>query len=422
MGGAGAVAAATLAAGLAIEASGRVLGTATPPFVATFAPAAHWPAVLAAAALAGAVAGGPRLVRTPRSPVAFAAVVLVLALGLALVLNAARTGSSQWSAVFDTGPAGSFEAKNEYLPGLPALSLGVHPFLDRFAELVPALPVNVAGHPPGLLLLLHATGIGSPGAMAALCIACAAAVAPLTYTLARTCAAGEAKARVAALLATFSPALLLFGTTSADAVYAAAGTLTAALLVARRRWVRVAGCAALAGVALGSWALLAIGAWASIFVLRREGPRSACVLAAGCAVAVLALDGTLAGLYGYDPIGTLQATGTVYHNSLAEIRPYAFWVIGSPVAWGVTAGLPIAAAALVALVRRNTAAIAVFAVVLVASLAGFTKAETERIWLPFVPLVCVAAAEVLPARGLRVVLGVLAAQALATELLFATVW
>ena len=56
-------------------------------------------------------------------------------------------------------PGGSFEAGNEYLPGLPALSYGTHFYLDRFAELVPSLPVNVAGHPPAPLLLLHALGL-----------------------------------------------------------------------------------------------------------------------------------------------------------------------------------------------------------------------------------------------------------------------
>jgi len=440
LGGAGVAAAATLVTGLAIEATGQVLGTATPPFVAAFEPAAHPAVVLAVAGLVAAVAGGPRLLRVPRHPAGFAAAAFVLALGLALAVNAARHGTGDWSAIFDTGPGGSFEAKNEYLPGLPALSYGAGFFLDRFAELVPALPVNVAGHPPGLIILLDATGVRSPGALAALCIGAAAAVAPLTYALARTLAPPEAvpvltatgeeevlapaetRARTAALLASLSPALLLYGTTSADAIYAAAAVGAAALLVARRPAVRAAGCVVLAVATLGSWALLSVGAWGAIVTLRREGLRRAIVLAAGCAVAVLALNGALAAAYGYDPIGTLRATEAVYRNSLAEVRPYAFWVIGSPVAWGVTLGLPIVGAGLVALVRGSTAALAIFAVVLIAAVAGFTKAETERIWLPFVPLACVAAAQVVPSGRLRLVLAALAVQALVTQLLFSTVW
>ena len=57
----------------------------------------------------------------------------------------------------------------------------------------------------------------------------------------------------------------------------------------------------------------------------------------------------------------------------------------------------------------------------VSAVGGFTKAETERIWLPFVPLACVAAAA-LPIRRLSSVLLALGAQALAVELLFNTVW
>ncbi len=68
------------------------------------------------------------------------------------------------------------------------------------------------------------------------------------------------------------------------------------------------------------------------------------------------------------------------------------------------------------------AAIALWALVLVSSLLGFTKAETERIWLPFVPLACVAAAAATPAWRLRSLLGALAGQALVIELLFFTVW
>jgi len=423
LGGAGVVAAATLATGLLVEASGRVLGTASPPFLVTFAPAVQWvPALATAAVLAGIVVAGPRLLRAPRSPAAFAAALLLLSLALTLALNAARAGTGEWSAVFDLGPSGSFEAKNEYLPGLPALSYGAGFFLDRFAELVPALPVNVAGHPPGLLLLLHATGIRTANGFAALCIACAAAVAPLTYALGRGLELDEGQTRAAGLLAALSPALLLYGTTSADAVYTAVGAAAATLLVARSRWLRGLGCVALALASLGSWALLAVGAWAVVVAARRKGVRRAAVLGAGCALAVLTVQGALAAFYGYDPIGTLRATEQVYRHSLAEVRPYWFWSVGSPVAWGVTLGLPIAGAALVAALRRQPAALAIVAVVLVASLAGFTKAETERIWLPFVPLACVAAAGVLPPGRLRAVLAALAVQALGTQLLFATVW
>ena len=85
-------------------------------------------------------------------------------------------------------------------------------------------------------------------------------------------------------------------------------------------------------------------------------------------------------------------------------------------------GLPIAWFALRALAAGDDAAVAIFSVIAVAAVAGFTKAEVERIWLVFAPLVCLAAASALDSRRLRPVLGLLALQALAWELVWNTVW
>jgi hypothetical protein len=68
------------------------------------------------------------------------------------------------------------------------------------------------------------------------------------------------------------------------------------------------------------------------------------------------------------------------------------------------------------------ASVAAFSVIAIASVLGFTKAETERIWLFLVPLACVAAAEHFPPARLRLVVVLLLGQALATQLLFQAVW
>ena len=60
--------------------------------------------------------------------------------------------------------------------------------------------------------------------------------------------------------------------------------------------------------------------------------------------------------------------------------------------------------------------------ILVTVVVGYTKAETERIWIFFVPMACLAAARALPERHLRPVLIALAAQALVIEVLFRTMW
>jgi hypothetical protein len=414
-------AAATVATGLLIRHLHGGLGTATPPFVMVWGPRLHPLAALSALAVAAGVALAPHLPRALRRPPAFAAGALALALSLGLALNVARAGAAGWYAIFDLGPHGSFEAANEYLPGLPALSYGARFYLDRFAELVPSLPVNVAGHPPGALLALHALGISTAAGAAALCIAAGALGAPLTYALGRSLL-DERQARVAVLLFACSPLTLLFGVTSFDYLFATCGLAAACLLVAARPATRAAGGVALAGASLMAWALLAVGAWAAIVTWRRRGPRAALALAAACAAAWLALNGVLAAAFGYDPIGSLRATEAVYRNSVASVRPYAFWAFGSPAAWGAMLGLPIAAAALRCAARGDDAAVALAVVVAIAAVGGFSKAETERIWLFLVPLACVAAAPAIADRRLRGVVALLLAQALAVEVLFDTIW
>jgi hypothetical protein len=61
-------------------------------------------------------------------------------------------------------------------------------------------------------------------------------------------------------------------------------------------------------------------------------------------------------------------------------------------------------------------------VIAIAAIGGFTKAETERIWLFLVPLACVAAAPAIERHRLTAITALLLAQALAVEVLFDTIW
>lgn len=415
------LAALTIAVGLIVRAAGGELGAALPPFVEIWAPRLHPLALLSAVVLLLGAWAAPRALGADWRPAAFGLWVFALALALGLGLSLARNGSRGWYEIFDLSPRGSFEAANEYLPALPALSHGPRFFLDRFSELIRALPVNGAGHPPGMLLLLDALGFRTAQGMAALCIGVGALGAPGTYVLTRALH-GEGRARLAGTLFAFSPAVLLDGVTSADYLYAALGVGAACLLVRRGTAGRAVGAVVLAVGSFFSWALLALGLWVVLVAWRREGVRPALLLGLGCAVAVIALNAALAVVTGYDPAGALAATNDVYRHSMATMRPYAFWVFGSPVAWGVTLGVPLSLYALRALVKLDPAALALAVTILAAAVLGFTKAETERIWLMFVPLACVAAAAVLPAARTRTVLWALAAQAAVTQVLFDTIW
>ncbi len=400
-----------IAVGAIERAAGNDLGAPLAPFLASWRPQAAllWALPAALLLLASAVLA-PRLRTRPASPLAFAAASFALALALRLALAAARGGPERWFAVF----AGDAEAHNEYLPALPALSVGLHAFLDRFAEVAPSLPIHPSGHPPGMLVTLHALGIETAQGMAALTIGAGALIAPLTYALGRQMLE-ENRARTAALLTVFAPSALLYGATSADAMYAALATAAAAGLVSTTRARRAIGAAVLAIASFFSFALLGAGAWA---VLARRTAGTALLGAA----AVLAFYAGLYALTGFDPVGTLRSASAAYRIGIANVRPYWFWVFGSPVAFLVAMGVPLAWFALRSLAMRERAAVALAAVVAASAVLGFTKAENERIWLFLVPLACVAAAATLPARHLTKVLLALVAQALAVELLMGTIW
>jgi hypothetical protein len=407
----------TVAAGLWLARhDGRELGLPYPPFIGRWDPAITWWALAAAALLALGIWVAPRLLALP--PAAFVLAVYGLTLALRLALGATSRGPEGWTGMFDLD---GFEGPNEYLPALSALRYGPGFLLDRFAELVPALPVHAAGHPPGLLLIMDALRLDTPARLAAFLIATGALVAPLAYATGRA-VTSERTARLAALLTASAPSVLLFGATSADALYAAAGMAAAWALADRRLAVRALGAVLLAVASLLAWSLLAIGAWAAVLAWRREGVRAMVVLGLLCAAALVASYALLAAATGFDPIGTLRATEQVYRSGIASERPYWFWLTGSPTAFLLMLGLPVAWLALRALAAGDDAAIAIFAVLGVAAVAGFTKAEVERIWLPFAPLVCLAAATALRERDLRAVLALLAVQALAWELFWNTVW
>jgi hypothetical protein len=406
-----AVAAATVAVGLWQDEHGHLLGVPHPPFIGAYGPRATAWLALALPCFIAAVVLVPRVFALAAPW--FGAALFLGTLVLRLSLGAVRQGTFGWHDMFDVLARG--EGKNEYLPSLAAFDYGPRFFLDRFAELVPSLPVHSAGHPPGLLLLMHFAHIDSGPRLAALCIVVGAFSAPLTYVLARR-VHGEPVARIAGLLAALSPAMLHFGATSADAVFLTIGLLAAIPLMTPGR--QALGALALAVATLFAWSLLAVAAWAVILTLLRDGLRPALKLTVLAATATIAFHAALALATGWDPLGTLRATAQVYDVGIASRRPYWFWLFGSPTAFLLILGAPIAWLAAARLPHPE--AIAIFTVIAVAAVAGFTKAETERIWLFLVPFVCIAAAPLV--KRPTPLAAALAVQAVGYELLFDTLW
>lgn len=402
--------------GVGLTAAGDRLGVPLAPFLMTWRPGVDPLVLVSVLSIAGALGVAPAILERLRSPAAVALSLYGLAAGLGLALNVAHQGTRGWWAVFATGTHGSFEGVFEYLPGLPLLRHGIGSYLAHFGPWLRYAPTHVKGNPPGPLIALHLLGIHDAAQMAALCVGVGALSSPLAYDLGRVLG-GERRGRVAGLLVAFSPAMLLFGVSSADYAFAAVGiAVTCCLVRPGRRWLLLgAGLAALA--TFSSWLLFAIPVWAAVV-----RPRRAVQVLGACALAIVLLNGALALAYGYDPLAALEATHRFYLHGAAASRPYSFWVFGSPAAWILMLGLPIAWFALRAAVAGDPAARALWALIVAAAVIGVTKAETERIWLPFDPLACAAAAVAVPTRWLRPLLGLLTVQALAVELLFFTVW
>ncbi|MGA7397714.1 MAG: hypothetical protein WBW62_09740 [Solirubrobacterales bacterium] len=409
---------ATLAVGLIAKANGVNWRAATQPLFILFDPVfAGW-GIVAAAGMAVSLLVAYRLWKSDLSPGWFGLALFALTLASRLILNVARHGPQEWYQIYVILPGEA--GRLEYLSALPDLKSGLGPFLDNFASLVPELPVHAAGHPPGMLVVIDWLNITTPQGLAALTIGVGAVATPILYALARRLF-DERTARVAALLFVFVPTSLLYGATSADALFVTLALLSAALLLSKRMAVVVAGAAALALASFFSYALLAAGGWAGLVRWRRDGFRSMFSAAMLCAGALILFYGILEITTGFNVLAAIEATNHRYHDGIANVRPYFFWLFGSPAAFLIMLG-PVAWYAAKSLASREITAVSLTAIIVVTALLGYTKAETERIWFFLVPLACLAAARALPDRGVRIMLAGLVAQAFIFQLLFDTRW
>jgi hypothetical protein len=117
-----------------------------------------------------------------------------------------------------------------------------------------------------------------------------------------------------------------------------------------------------------------------------------------------------------------------YWDGIAADRPAAYWMWGNLAALVVCAGPLLGAglAQLVALRRRADRVVlwlvsAAVAAIAAADLSRMSKAEVERIWLPFIPWLTVSLA-LLPERWRRWGLGLQVVAALVVQHLLYTAW
>ncbi|MGY0021601.1 hypothetical protein [Streptomyces sp. cg35] len=265
-------------------------------------------------------------------------------------------------------------------------------------------PAHTAGHPPAAPLtfvLLDRIGLGGGGWAGMWCIV-VGATASVAVLVAVRALASEESARRAAPFLVLAPAAVWMGA-SADAYFAAVAAWAVALL-ALAVTGRSVGWAAAAGLLFGLTCYLSYGLTlvaligAAVLFLGRqrvlERPAAlALLLLAGLAVVPAVF--TLAGFNWWEAYRLLT---TRYYQGAGGIRPYGYWVwanlactvlIAGP---ATVAGLRRAGARLLPRPRPRLAepstrlallVSAALLALLIADLSGMSKAETERIWLPF---------------------------------------
>lgn len=306
-------------------------------------------------------------------------------------------------------------------------------------------PIHIAGHPPGALLffvvLVH-LDVGS-GLAAGLVVILLAATTPVAVLVTLHRLGAEVEARKAAPFLVFGTAAIWMAV-SADAMFgafAAWGLACLALAATSRRvpaiarrFPSTAGWGLLAGALLGYCVMLSYGlpllavlAVGVLIAARSWRPLPWAIAAAVAVVGAFAL----AGFAWWQAYPVLSAR---YWDGIASSRPFGYWVWGDLAALVFSAG-PILGASIAVVVMQvrgfrelsgGTRVVvllvgAAAASILLADASMMSKAEVERIWLPFVPWLLLGMA-LASERWRRWGLGVQVVAALLVQHLLFTTW
>lgn len=341
---------------------------------------------------------------------------------------------------WNQGFAGRLEAPHEYLREVPEINdIGymLESFSSRIVDHQPdSWITHVSGHPPGALLTfvwLERIGLGG-GAWAAVFVLLVGSSAAAAVVVTLRAIADDEIARRAAPFVAVAPTAIWIAV-SADGYFAGVAAWGIALLAVAVHGVswRVYVAAAGAGLLLG-WALflnygLSLIALLAVAVLVTatgfaEGLRAAVPVVA-VVLGVVAVF-VAAGFWWFDGYSLVQER---YWDGIASDRPFQYWgwanfaSVVCAIGLGGVAGLgrlfDIEA------IRRRSGLhmllLGALAAVIAADLSMLSKAETERIWLPFT-IWLTAAAALLPPRSHRWWLGVNVVGALLLNHLILTNW
>ena len=322
----------------------------------------------------------------------------------------------------------------EYLHDVPRVAElgGIGPMLRVFSDHILTTAVDpaqtwfwtthVGGHPPGAFLVFAVfdrIGLGSGGAAGVVVMAVGSSAAVAVAVTLRALGHEDLARRVLPFSALF-PGAVWVGV-SADGMFAgwlAWGVALLAVAAARRNAAVAVGAGVVLGYALYlSYGLVLGGLFPLAVVVATRRWRLLVPAVAGVVVVVAAF--TAAGFWwltGYEDVKV------IYAASIASTRPYAYFVWANLAAVAFALGpATVAALSRVRALPRAAALLvaAALAAILLADLSGMSKAEVERIWLPFAVWAVVACGTLPRPRAWLVAQAVLA---LAVNHLLLTVW
>jgi hypothetical protein len=338
------------------------------------------------------------------------------------------------------GFAGRLTDKDEYLPQVPGITdipEAVRTFSSRILDFQPhSWITHVSGHPPGALLTfvwLDRIGLGG-GAWAGLLCMLAGSSAAAAIVITVRAVADEPTARRAVPFVAVAPTAIWIAV-SADGYFAGVAAWGIALLaLAVHGTVRFPALAAAGAGLLFGWAVflnygLVLMAFPALAVLvcanewrsalRVLGPA---ILAAIAVAAVF----TAAGFCWLDGYTLVQQR---YWQGIASERPFQYWSWANPAAVVCAIGLGSVVGLgrvfdLAAIRRRSGLHVLILAMLIAitcADLSMLSKAETERIWLPF-SVWLTAAPALLPRQSHRLWLALNIVGALLLNSLIFTHW
>lgn len=345
------------------------------------------------------------------------------------------------------GWAGRLATDTEYLHDLPRID-SVATFLRTFTTHIldfqpGSWTTHVSSHPPGatlVFIVLQRIGLGGGGWAGALVILVGSTSGIAVCTTIRTLGAPLASRHLMPF-AVFFPGAVWVGV-SADGLFAgvAAWGIALAVLGSKRGGRTGIAVAGIGGVLLGytvymSYGLVLLGVLVLAALMLAGHRRIWLATAAGAVLVAVAFTQA-----GFDWLQGEKLLTQRYYQGVASLRPYWYFVWANLAALTLSSGPVVAAGlrrAVVVLMRRKAtrdrwghdrevlvpALLSVAAMVglLIADVTGLSKAETERIWLPF-GFWILAGIALVPKKFLPVALGVQIAVALLVNHLELTYW